>query len=75
MVQSGTDETIYYIKQFYQEQVRPVRGQATLIEHPHIIDPSQHTVVNDFDNDIILFAYDIILKYGMILCMISDMIS
>jgi hypothetical protein len=30
------DETIYYIKQFYQEQVS---GQATLLEHPHIIDP------------------------------------
>ncbi len=31
------DETMYYIKQFYQEQVR---GQATLLEHQHIIDPS-----------------------------------
>ncbi len=71
-VTSGMDETICYIKQFYQEQVR---GQATLLEHPHIIDPSQHAVVNDFDNNIILFAYDIILKYGMILCRISDMIS
>jgi hypothetical protein len=49
------NETIYYIKQFYQEQVR---GQATLLEYPHIIDPSQHAVVNDFDSDIILFAYD-----------------
>jgi hypothetical protein len=43
----GMDETIYYMKQSYQEQVR---GQATLLEHPHIIDPSQHG--NDFDKDI-----------------------
>ncbi len=33
------DETMYYIKQFYQEQIR---GQAALLKHPHIIDPSHH---------------------------------
>ena len=70
MIQKGMNETIYYIKQFYQEQVR---GQATYSSTSTSSTPL--SMVNDFDNDIILFAYDIILKYGMILCMISDMIS
>jgi hypothetical protein len=34
---AGRGENIYYIKHFYQEQVR---GQATLLEHQHIIDSS-----------------------------------
>ena len=66
----GMDETIYYIKQFFQEQVRarqPYSSTRTSL--------TPLSMVNDFDNDIILFAYDIILKYGMILYMISDMIS
>ncbi len=65
-MKEGMDETIYYIKQFYQEQVR---GQTTRTSLTPL------SMVNDFDNDIILFAYDIIHTYGMIVYMISDMIS
>jgi hypothetical protein len=61
------NETIYYIKQFYQAARQPYSSTST--------SSTPLSMVNDFDNDIILFAYDIILKYGMILCMISDMIS
>jgi hypothetical protein len=70
VIQKGMDESIYYINQFYQEQVR---GQATCSSTSTSLTPL--SMVNDFGNDIILLAYDIILKYGMILCMISDMIS
>jgi hypothetical protein len=67
----GRDETIYYIKQSYQEQVR---DQATLFEHQHT-SWTPLSMVNDFNNDIIINTYDIIYTDGMILHMISEMIS
>jgi hypothetical protein len=52
-----SDETIYYIKKSYQEQVR---GQATLPKHQHIINPLTVSMVNDFDNYIIIKTHNII---------------
>ncbi len=66
------DETIDYIKQSYQEQVR---GPATLLKHQHTSWTPLSCMVNDFNNDIIINTYDIIYTYGMILHMISEMIS
>jgi hypothetical protein len=61
-VNEGRDESIYYMKQSYQEQVR---GQATLLKHQHT-SWTPLSMVDEFDNDIIINTYDIIYTYGMI---------
>jgi hypothetical protein len=62
------DGSMYYMKQSYQLASRAGeglvdKGQASLLVH-HTLTPQ--SMVNNFDNDIIINTYDIIFTYDMI---------